>query len=413
MAAKVESLKVDFTANRAAARKPAPEPQESFEQTLESARAKPRETETPAKPAKPQTRKTDKQAAADDQASVEENGTAEKPKSETISECEASEESEGTGPEESSTEQSPDQPDEQNTQQEGLAVDLAINPQGLPQANGDVVEIEETELPEAVVTASAQNPRNIKSSTAPVNAQAVAQASVEGKVETASQAATTSTVAEATAESPENPAAAQDTGVVAQKTPEAVPHTVTSDQLTATQEIAQSVGSSAPKPEIQIGAGKASVPQPAAPQQTPDQQFSSVNHPGIVTGIRGQLLPNGGTMTLKLDPPELGALQVSVHMRDGMMTASFQTSNDDATRLLSHSLGQLKQSLESQGINVDKIHVQQTPRDQQAGNQNDPQQDKQQTWDQPGSRQEQQRREMLQRMWRKLAGAEDPLDLMA
>ena len=74
---------------------------------------------------------------------------------------------------------------------------------------------------------------------------------------------------------------------------------------------------------------------------------------------------------IRLDPPELGALQVLVHMRDGAMTASFQTSSDDATKLLSHSLGQLKQVLESQGVSVDKLHVQQAPRDQQASNGDD------------------------------------------
>ena len=84
--------------------------------------------------------------------------------------------------------------------------------------------------------------------------------------------------------------------------------------------------------------------------------------------MRGQLLPDGGTMHIRLDPPELGALQVSVHMQDGVMSASFQTSNDDATRLLSHSLGQLKHMLETQGVSVDKLHVTQTPRDQQSSN---------------------------------------------
>ena len=37
-------------------------------------------------------------------------------------------------------------------------------------------------------------------------------------------------------------------------------------------------------------------------------------------------------MHIRLDPPELGALQVTVHMEDGVMSAMFQTSTDDATR---------------------------------------------------------------------------------
>ncbi len=55
-------------------------------------------------------------------------------------------------------------------------------------------------------------------------------------------------------------------------------------------------------------------------------------------------------------------MQVTVHVRDGSVSASFETNNDDATRLLSHSLGELKSSLESTGITVDRMHVQQSPK---------------------------------------------------
>ncbi len=60
-------------------------------------------------------------------------------------------------------------------------------------------------------------------------------------------------------------------------------------------------------------------------------------------------------------------LQVSVHMRDGVMTASFETSNDDATRMLSHSLGSVEiAALEASGVSVEKIHVQQSPNKQES-----------------------------------------------
>jgi flagellar hook-length control protein FliK len=152
---------------------------------------------------------------------------------------------------------------------------------------------------------------------------------------------------------------------------------------------------------------------PEAPAPVSVQSFADVNHPKIVTSVRGELLPSGGTMQIRLDPPELGALQVLVHMRDGAMTASFQTSNDDATKLLSHSLGQLKQVLESQGVSVDKLHVQQAPRDQQASNNSDDQRQQQHAREDESARHEQQRKEMLRRMWRRLSGNPDPLDLVA
>jgi flagellar hook-length control protein FliK len=153
---------------------------------------------------------------------------------------------------------------------------------------------------------------------------------------------------------------------------------------------------------------------PQAPVR-PEAELVAANHDRIVTSIRGELMPNGGTMRLRLDPPELGTLQVTVRMLDGVMSASFETSNDQATRLLSHSLGQLKQVLESQGLSVEKLHVQQSPREQSGSSSgDDPQHQQPSHEDRQWARQEQQRREMLRRMWRRLGLAgTDPLDLVA
>jgi flagellar hook-length control protein FliK len=143
-----------------------------------------------------------------------------------------------------------------------------------------------------------------------------------------------------------------------------------------------------------------------------ESQFADVNHPKIVTAVRSELFPNGGTLRIRLDPPELGAMQVQVDMRDGVVTASFQTSNDDATRLLTHSLGRLRDSLESQGVSVEKLNVSQAPREHfQSNNGHDG--SHRHAQDQSAQQQEQQRREMLQRMWRRLRFGADPLDLVA
>lgn len=152
----------------------------------------------------------------------------------------------------------------------------------------------------------------------------------------------------------------------------------------------------------------------AAPPPPPEVRFAEANHTNIVNDVRTQLLPGGGSMKIRLDPPELGALQVSAEMRDGTLNVTFQTSNDDATRLLSHSLSQLKTALESQGVNVDRIQVQQSPKDQQASNQNgQSQQQEQSRQNQQEAQREQQRREMLERMWRRVSGVPDPVDLVA
>jgi flagellar hook-length control protein FliK len=151
----------------------------------------------------------------------------------------------------------------------------------------------------------------------------------------------------------------------------------------------------------------------SAPPPPPEVQFAQVNHDRVVTGVRAQLLPQGGAMQIRLDPPELGALQVMVEMRDGTMQATFQTSNDEATRLLSHSLNQLKHVLESQGVSVERLQVQQAPKNEHSNAGEEQKQQQQGGSDEHAARQEQQRKELLRRMWRKVSGGGDPLDLVA
>jgi len=155
----------------------------------------------------------------------------------------------------------------------------------------------------------------------------------------------------------------------------------------------------------------ATVAAPPPAPQTPEAQFAQANHSSIVTAVHGQLLPNGGSMHIRLDPPELGAVRIHVEMRDGIMTASFETTNDQATKLLSHSLGELKTSLEAQGVTIDRLHVRQATKEQSSsgeGRQDD--RDRQQ---EHAANQEQQRKEMLRQMWRRLMKGQGPLDLVA
>jgi flagellar hook-length control protein FliK len=146
----------------------------------------------------------------------------------------------------------------------------------------------------------------------------------------------------------------------------------------------------------------------------PEARFADDNHEKIVSGVRGELLPNGGTMKLRLDPPELGTLQVSLHMRDGVVSAAFQTANGDAARLLSHTLGDLRSTLEAHGIVVDKLHVQQSPREESgSGTSNQDSHSRGQTFEQQqDARRDQQRRDMVQKLWDRLAGL-SPIDLVA
>lgn len=138
---------------------------------------------------------------------------------------------------------------------------------------------------------------------------------------------------------------------------------------------------------------------------------AQVNASRIVAGIHGQLLPSGGTMQIQLDPPSLGAMTVVVRMNDGTMSASFETTTDAATHMLSHSLGQLKLALESQGVSVEKLNVRQSSRD--GGAADSEKKNEQTATDDPTTHQQRQRRELLRRMWQRVAGGEDDLDMVA
>ena len=145
---------------------------------------------------------------------------------------------------------------------------------------------------------------------------------------------------------------------------------------------------------------------------TSDAQFAETNHPQIVTAVHGQLLPSGGNMQIRLDPAELGMLQINVQVKNGAMTATFETSNPEATRQLSHSLGDLRTVLEQAGVTVDKIHVQQSAKPDSQSSSGEDSSKQGQSEQNPQAKQEQQRRELLQKMWKKLSGG-DPLDLTA
>jgi flagellar hook-length control protein FliK len=160
-------------------------------------------------------------------------------------------------------------------------------------------------------------------------------------------------------------------------------------------------------------AAAADTPAPAAPSA---EEIAQANHAQIVSSIHGQLMPNGGTMQITMNPPELGELQINVNVHDGVVSASFETTNDNATRLLSRSLGQLKSALETQGIGVERLHVQQAPSSEQSnsnGKNGEDSNRRQGMEDQRGSQQEQQRRELMRRLWRRVSGGRDELDMVA
>jgi len=177
-------------------------------------------------------------------------------------------------------------------------------------------------------------------------------------------------------------------------------------------QIKTTLETTAPPAPQQPGEAKLAQPVQAAPQAAPEIRFAEANTENVVRSIRTNLLPGGGSMQIRLDPQELGTLLISVQMRGGALSASFSAANEDAARMLSHNMNHLKAALESSGVTVERLQVQQASSakdsDTRGGDQRreDPQ-------ERGAFQQEQQRREMLRRMWRQVAGGDEPLNLVA
>jgi flagellar hook-length control protein FliK len=103
-----------------------------------------------------------------------------------------------------------------------------------------------------------------------------------------------------------------------------------------------------------------------------------------LNGIRGAVSQKGGTVNLRLSPPELGSLRIQVRMANGLVQATFTASTSTAGNLLTEHMQSLRHALQSHGLTVENLNVQV----QQPQNSSQPQmqQDAQQTPDDGRSR---------------------------
>ena len=77
----------------------------------------------------------------------------------------------------------------------------------------------------------------------------------------------------------------------------------------------------------------------------------------VVLGLRGKIDARNGKAEIRLDPPNLGTVRVSVSLDKGTLTAQFQSSSDSVRDLLKSNMEKLKSVLESQGVSVDRLSV--------------------------------------------------------
>ena len=65
---------------------------------------------------------------------------------------------------------------------------------------------------------------------------------------------------------------------------------------------------------------------------------------------------------MRLDPPELGPIKVSLSIQDGVAQAAFVASNAAVRQALENSLADLHQALQEKGLSLGQAHVEQQDR---------------------------------------------------
>jgi flagellar hook-length control protein FliK len=65
----------------------------------------------------------------------------------------------------------------------------------------------------------------------------------------------------------------------------------------------------------------------------------------------------GGTLQIRLSPPELGAMRLELTVKDGVMSAALETENASARRALLDHLPALRERLAEQNIRVERFDV--------------------------------------------------------
>jgi|GEM_PF-2851113 len=99
----------------------------------------------------------------------------------------------------------------------------------------------------------------------------------------------------------------------------------------------------------------------AAPAQETPRAVNENTFEQVVLGLRSKIDAKNGKAEIRLEPPNLGVVHVSMQLTNGQLTAEFKSGSSMVRDLLSTNLDKLKSTLESQGVAVDRIAVNPTP----------------------------------------------------
>jgi flagellar hook-length control protein FliK len=115
------------------------------------------------------------------------------------------------------------------------------------------------------------------------------------------------------------------------------------------------------------GAGPAARAAPAAqslPPLAPPPSPVAVSDPNVARvarGLQNAIAQRGGSVTLRLQPPELGLVRIELAVVNGTANVRFQADDESVRMLLSHQMGNLRHALEGHGLSVERMDVQTMP----------------------------------------------------
>lgn len=108
------------------------------------------------------------------------------------------------------------------------------------------------------------------------------------------------------------------------------------------------------------GAGASTAPaQQAAPgAQTDSVDNTQLNTARIARGLQNAVQQKGGSVTLRLTPPQMGTVRIQLQMHNGTVNAQFHAETESTRALLNQQISHLRSALEQQGLTVERLGVQ-------------------------------------------------------
>ena len=111
------------------------------------------------------------------------------------------------------------------------------------------------------------------------------------------------------------------------------------------------------KPSATVEAGNTEQPQPNQVETEPVPTQDRVRFVQRVSRAFQSARNGGNEIQLKLSPPELGTLRLSISVEQGAVSAKFETETAAARNVLLDNLPALRERLAEQDIRVDKFDV--------------------------------------------------------